>query len=118
MSPHIGQMFAARVVDKASREEVARTVVETITAPSFEVVFEGLVEGESYWVDLYADFNNNETYDAPPADHAWRLEADSVADAVVLSFQHSVNFTDIEWEEGALSVETQFWGQIKALLTE
>ena len=57
----------------------------------------GLQIGEDYYIDFYADHNGNGQYDAPPVDHAWRLELSNVAGDSQLDFTHNTNFTDIEW---------------------
>ncbi len=48
-------------------------------------------------IDLYADFNNNSLYDAPPTDHAWRLEVNNVTGNETVNFSHNANFVDIRW---------------------
>ncbi len=37
----------------------------------------------------------NKAYDAPAADHAWRIDASSDAAGLVLNFSHAPPFTDI-----------------------
>jgi hypothetical protein len=98
MTPHLGQALSIRVVDKANGEEVGREKI-TIGTAAFEVPLWVLITGHSYRFDFYADFNKNGKYDAPPVDHAWRLEADNAAGNVVLAFSHNTNFTDIAWPD-------------------
>ncbi|RMG84911.1 MAG: T9SS C-terminal target domain-containing protein [Bacteroidetes bacterium] len=98
MTPHVGQKLEARLVDKSTLEEVARTSVDPIASADFTLTLTGET-GKSYFVDFYADLNKNGIYDAPPTDHAWRLEADMLAAGDnMLSFDHNTNFTDIEWK--------------------
>jgi hypothetical protein len=96
MTPHLGQDFWLRVVDKGTGGEVARTHTQ-ITAADFSLMLDGLTPLRSYWVDFFADFNGNGQYDPPPADHAWRLEANSISGDTTLDFAHNLNFTDILW---------------------
>jgi plastocyanin len=95
MTPHAGQTFWLALLDAATGEELVRTRTEARV--TFDVKIQGLKQGESYTVDFYADHNGNGRYDAPPADHAWRLEAPDLAGDTQLNFTHNTNFTDIEW---------------------
>jgi len=97
MDPHVGQRFELRVVDVASLREIARFTVPEIAAAEFDVEISGLQLGESYRIDFYADANGNGTYDAPPTDHAWRVEFPDVQGDATLTFAHNVDFTDIAW---------------------
>ena len=95
MTPHVGQTLWLQVTDDTG-EDVARLsrVVETV----FSVDVPGIEAGQSYTVDFFADHNGNGFYDAPPADHAWRLETGSATGDVVLDFVHNTNFTDVDWK--------------------
>ncbi|MDA0748931.1 MAG: hypothetical protein O2954_20625, partial [bacterium] len=97
MTPHVGQLLVVRVVDRATGQEVGRKRIESVVGPGFDVVVEGLKVGGSYDVDFYADLNKNGKYDAPPADHAWRMPANNVQADVTLNFAHNTNFTDIKF---------------------
>jgi len=98
MTPHIGKLLEIRLVNKYNMMEFARKAVDPIASANFDVVFENIVDGDSYFVDFYADHNDNGMYDAPPADHAWRLDADNVQGGDVIPFAHNTNFTDIDWK--------------------
>lgn len=97
MNPHVGQQLEIRVVDKSTGKESGRTEVSSIPGASFTVDMDAILVGHSYFIDFYADFNGNSLYDAPPADHAWRLELDDVQGNTTVPFAHNTNFTDIEW---------------------
>ncbi|WP_167611509.1 plastocyanin/azurin family copper-binding protein [Maribellus sediminis] len=96
MNPHVGQMMNLRVVDQSSMEEVYRTST-TVTA-DFMLHAEVLEVGKSYYIDFFADHNGNGIYDAPPTDHAWRLELNDVMGDTTLNFTHNTGFTDIKWK--------------------
>src|SRR3990172_931484 len=111
MTPHVGQLLGIRGVDQATNDEVARTFVNPIESANFSVSLPGLQMGGSYNVDFFADFNKNGSYDAPPADHAWRLLAENVSGDTSLDFTHNTNFTEVGWpvetgvkENGEMSV--------------
>lgn len=93
MGPHNGQTLRLWVIDNLTEMTLYNT--EVTVSPEFDIVTEGLEDGKSYRVDFYADHNLNGSYDAPPTDHAWRLELDNVMSDTVLSFNHNVSFTDI-----------------------
>lgn len=97
MNPHVGQKFEARAYDKATGIEASRKTLAAIPSPNFSVTFDNITSSNSYWVDFYADHNGNGSYNAPPTDHAWRLEANNVTGEVTLNFIHNTNFTDIQW---------------------
>lgn len=96
MTPHVGQTLWLAVKDQDSGKEVERK--KAIVAVSFSVSVSGIELNHSYYVDFYSDHNKNGSYDAPPADHAWRLEANNVTGDVVLNFAHNTTFTDIKWQ--------------------
>ncbi|PJF33370.1 MAG: hypothetical protein CUN57_02360, partial [Phototrophicales bacterium] len=85
-----------RVVEKNSGTVVYETKI--VASPEFSISAYGIEKGMSYNVDFFADHNGNGMYDAPPADHAWRLELNNVAGDTTLNFAHNTNFTDIMWK--------------------
>ncbi len=99
MNPHIGQKLELRLIDKSTMKEVARAAMNPIAMADFSVNLTGEMGG-SYYIDFYADFNGNGVYDAPPADHAWRMDADNLTMGMnMVNFNHNTNFTDIEWKQ-------------------
>jgi Secretion system C-terminal sorting domain len=97
MSPHINQTLYLRVEDKGTMKEVGRTS-EQILSSAFSITLPVLEVAHSYFVDFFADFNSNGLYDAPPTDHAWRLELNNAkTGGDTLNFTHNTNFTDIAW---------------------
>ena len=77
-----------------------------ILVPNFTVTVPGFDLNQNYNIDFYADHNGNETYDAPPVDHAWRLTFNSSTGDHVSDFIHNTSFTDIQWP-GATAVEDE-----------
>lgn len=96
MGPHVGQESYFSLINMASGKVIDR-VSETVQE-SFSVVLNGVESGSSYIVDFFSDHNGNGYYDAPPTDHAWRLEVPNVSGGEVLNFTHNTNFTDIKWK--------------------
>jgi predicted lipoprotein with Yx(FWY)xxD motif/plastocyanin len=96
MTPHVGQNLWLAVIDDDSKDEIAR-ITEVVTA-SFSIAIPGIESGKSYTIEFFSDHNGNGYYDAPPADHAWRLELNNASGNEVLDFSHNTNFTDIKWE--------------------
>ena len=97
MDPHVGQAFFLRVVDVDRGAEISRLAVPEILSGSFELAVSGLLEGVSYHIDFFSDHNGNGLYDAPPVDHAWRIDLPNVQADGMLTFVHSTMFTDIGW---------------------
>ncbi len=97
MSPHVGQDIYLAVIDAETMTELHR--VHVIGELTFVVeIPEVLEDGKSYYVDFYADNNQNGHYDPPSADHAWRLEIIDSSGDETLSFSHQIAFTDIAWK--------------------
>lgn len=96
MNPHIGETFWLAVIDTTTKMEIGR--VEQVAEQEFSIEVQGIEAGHSYWVDFFADHNRNGVYDAPPADHAWRLPLYDVTGDAVLDFIHNTTFTDIAWK--------------------
>ena len=95
MTPHVGQMLTLYVRDLASGTYLDTVVIASIEAAEFDVESHVVEAGNSYMVDFFADHNGSGTYDAPPTDHAWRLETGVAMGDVDLDFVHNTNFTDI-----------------------
>ncbi len=101
MTPHLGQMLTLYVRDLPSGSYLDTVVVAQIEDADFDIKSYVIVPGNSYMVDFYADHNANGKYDAPPADHAWRLETGETTGDVDIDFMHNTNFTDIQPPSGA-----------------
>lgn len=102
MTPHVGQTLWLAVMNQDTTVkdsvEVGR-VKHLVTAADFSLEVPGIKKGKSYNVDFYVDLNKNKKYDAPPADHAWRLPLASVTGDATLDFAHNTNFTDVKWKK-------------------
>ncbi|HEY3371833.1 MAG TPA: plastocyanin/azurin family copper-binding protein [Prolixibacteraceae bacterium] len=96
MTPHVGETFWLAVIDTTSKMEIGRK--KLIGSVAFSVEVPGIVAGKAYNVDFWADHNKNGVYDAPGADHAWRLKLNNVKRDTILNFVHNTNFTDIKWK--------------------
>jgi hypothetical protein len=96
MTPHIGSKLYMRAIDKSTGKESSRNMIESLVAEQ-NLELDNLIAGHNYFIDFFADRNANGLYDAPPTDHAWRLDANNVQGDVI-EFVHNTNFTDIEWK--------------------
>src|SRR5690606_1843 len=96
MNPHVNQNIYLAVIDAGSGMEVGRT--HAVADTSFALMVPGIEQGNSYHVDFWVDFNENGMYDAPPTDHAWRLELNDVMGDTTLMFAHNTDFTDVMWK--------------------
>lgn len=97
MTPHLGEILRLAVIDKATNTEVAR-LEKLVDAAAFSLEATGIEIGKSYNVDFFADHNKNGIYDAPPTDHAWRMELNNVTGNSTLDFVHNTTFTNINWK--------------------
>ncbi|MEE9461511.1 MAG: plastocyanin/azurin family copper-binding protein [Bacteroidales bacterium] len=96
MTPHLGQEIYFALIDVETGEVIDRK--SEIVLESFSVILSEIQTGKAYYVDFFSDHNNNGQYDAPPVDHAWRLEIASASGNEVFDFIHNTNFTDIMWK--------------------
>lgn len=96
MTPHIGQTLKLAVSDKNTGVELNRTTA--IVSSDFVIDIYGIEKGKSYNIDFYADHNKNGFYNAPPADHAWRLPLNNVNSDTLINFTHNTSFTNIQWK--------------------
>jgi len=105
MAPHSGQLFMLQIIDIATSTLVVSEELASIVSSDFDYMFMHVLEaGASYNIDMWADHNGNGSYDAPPTDHAWRVELNNVTDNISQDFQHSTNFTDIG---GPVSIDSE-----------
>lgn len=107
MDPHVGQMMKLFVKDQATGTVLDSVVVSSIEDADFDIESHILEVGGDYFVDFYADLNQSGGYDAPPADHAWRLAVDNAMGDVDLDFTHNTTFTDI-MDEGTTSAASAY----------
>jgi hypothetical protein len=96
MSPHLNQNLYLRVIDIGTMKETGR-IAQQITTANFDIVIDAVTAGRSYFIDFFSDHNSNGLYDAPPADHAWRMELNNAVGGDELNFAHNTIFTDIKW---------------------
>lgn len=97
MTPHLGQKFELRIYRGDNQEELGRATIDEIPGEDFSVSIPQIETEHNYVVDFYADHNGNGEYDAPPTDHAWRLNFNSSTGNFVQNFTHNTEFTNIEW---------------------
>lgn len=96
MTPHVGQTLWLVVEDRDESEEILR--MSRLIEESFTVEVPGIVAGNDYRVEFFADHNGNGSYDDPPTDHAWRYDLDEVSENEVLDFTHNTDFKDVDWD--------------------
>lgn len=95
MNPHLGQLFIFYLFDTTHEIYVDTVTVASIANAAFDIESEAIIPGHGYHLDFYADLNGTGAYEAPPADHAWRIILAEAEGDTTMSFSHSTNFTDI-----------------------
>lgn len=97
MSPHLGQLFKARMVETSTGIQRAETTLTAIGSDNFQLLFLG-ESGIAYDLDLFVDVDGNKAYSAPPLDHAWRQPIPVVHHGESsVTFIHDANYTDIKY---------------------
>jgi hypothetical protein len=100
MTPHVGETLTVAVFKKKTAPRDAQLVglyrLDAIPSAAFSISIPGIIQAsEDYWVDLHADHDGDGAYDAPPADHAWRVSQSADATGLSVTFAHSTAFTDV-----------------------
>jgi hypothetical protein len=95
MTPHVGEKLTLYLNQPSTNAYLDTIVVNPVTGATFDISSYEIKPGSSYHIDFYADHNKNGVYDAPAADHAWRIALDNVAGDTIVNFAHNTNFTDI-----------------------
>jgi len=96
MVPHVGQLFELRVIDSSAGRVVGKYVLPAVGSANFSITIPMVIKDlTNYQIDLYADYNGNGKYDAPPADHAWRLLGVGASTGLTVTFAHNTTFTDV-----------------------
>ena len=72
-------------------------MLDSLVVPNFVISVPGILPGNNYRADFYADLNGNGTYDPPPIDHAWRVLFSDSTGNVAQNFSHNTIFTNINW---------------------
>ncbi|MFH0734997.1 MAG: T9SS type A sorting domain-containing protein [bacterium] len=98
MSPHLDQLFEARLIDNTTNKEILRKRVEAINSGNFSMTFPVLENNSQYRLEFYADVNKNGVYNSPPVDHAWQEIYTNNAGDFTLQFTHNTSFSDIPWK--------------------
>jgi hypothetical protein len=83
------------VRDAANGDKLDSLSFEPLDSANFAIIFDSIEGGKDYNVDAWADHNNSGSYNAPPTDHAWRIELMNFSADTIINFQHNTNFTDI-----------------------
>ena len=100
LGPHDGGLFEVRVIEADSGRLVGRWVTNNLNLQSNDITLTipGIIkDGTEYQVDFFADLNDNQAYDAPPDDHAWREMVTGDGSGATVSFNHNTNFTDVQF---------------------
>lgn len=95
MSPHLDQDLKLYLRNNVTGAFLDTVEVSPITSDDFMVAFFSIMPDSSYNLDFFADFNENGEYDAPPADHAWRITLVEIQGDTLVVFAHNTDFTDI-----------------------
>jgi hypothetical protein len=92
MTPHVGQLMEFRVA--TGNTLISAYVLDPLPSATFAFTVKSSVPEGAHRFDFFADLSGNGSYDAPPTDHAWRLDLPA-SGAVMVSFTHNTTFTDI-----------------------
>ncbi|HLO59563.1 MAG TPA: T9SS type A sorting domain-containing protein [Bacteroidales bacterium] len=94
-APHVGQDLYVYVRDASNGDKLDSLAIEPVDSSDFAVVFDSVQGGKNYNIDFWADLDSSGTYNAPPVDHAWRIELMNLMGDTVVDFAHNTDFVDI-----------------------
>jgi hypothetical protein len=104
MGTHMGVRLEVMVIE-VSDGTPSRTVgmyrLAAVREDTFDVVIPGIIDPGNipYLVEFYADANNDEQYEDPPADHTWTRSGESNEKGFELSFEHGVEFMPLKFQQ-------------------
>jgi hypothetical protein len=91
----MGEMIMLYLKQTDTNEYKDTVMYDPVAGATFDIMSFNIKSGMSYNIDFYADHNKNGAYNAPPADHAWRIPLTNVLGDTIVNFAHNTNFTDI-----------------------
>lgn len=96
MTPSLLGFMEMRVIEDNTNRTVGLYRQIGPIAPTMNVTIPGVVEaGTDYHVDFFTDVNQNQEYDAPPTDYAWRLEGTGGTTGLTFNFTTNTDYTDV-----------------------
>ncbi len=99
MEAYINKAFHVRVTEAGSGQEVGRKSIPSIPQDTFEFELYVLLDGVDYQVDFYVDQDDDESYDPPPFDHAWRRMVINPSGDVEILFTPGFDYTDLSFSD-------------------
>ncbi len=91
MIDNVGQKMYLKVISDNNELQMLG-VVNNLRAPNKTYSIPDCLDEFTDHLDFYLDYNDNNDYDPPPEDHAWRINIPSNGR---VSFFHNTDFTDI-----------------------
>ncbi len=102
MDADVGNAFGLRIINVSSGLQEGYVELPAIEVPDFTVRVPISTAGVAYQVDFYADASGNGSYDAPPADHAWRILFTNGYANAAITFTYNTDYTDIDWSTSSV----------------
>ena len=95
MSESMGEKMVLYVREQSTGNYLDTVTLESIATDEFTMDSYVIGNGGTFMLDFYADLNGNGIYDAPPVDHAWRLQNVTTLGDLEREFAHNQDFTNI-----------------------
>jgi hypothetical protein len=95
-TPHDGQTLYAGVIPQGSSMGFDWQDSATVMAGAFSLQGSAVLQkGTAYFLNYYADVNQNGICEPNQGDHIWRLSLPPVQDNVVVTVVHHTNFSNL-----------------------
>ncbi|MFC2090053.1 T9SS type A sorting domain-containing protein [Bacteroidota bacterium] len=96
MQPHIGQDLYVRITNTDQNSVVLQ--LNRVIEDSFSIEVDDVIADANYAIEFFADDNGNGYYDGLPTDHSWMIELKTTMGINEVTFTHSGDFTELDWE--------------------
>jgi hypothetical protein len=90
---HAFNLFEATVISETSGVLASRVIYDPLVEGTIDIHVPNAVPPGDYFLDFYADLDNDRRYTSPPFDHTWRRP---VCDDGSLTFVHLAVFEDLD----------------------
>jgi hypothetical protein len=67
-----------------------------VDTSDFTMVLNSVEKDKAYHIDYYVDFNGDNNYQEPPADHSWRIVVNKLNADTTINVAHDTNYVDID----------------------
>jgi hypothetical protein len=91
MNSNVGQEITIRVMSSDNVLQ-SQAIINVLESADASITIPNIIDDGSYHIDMFADVNDNGSYDPPPTDDAWRID---IPASGIVNFSYNTNVADI-----------------------